>query len=416
MITPSFSPTATERVLPKLALDFTTASLDPRVTFTRTTGASNPATYVNSSGYVTAATNNQPRFDYSPTALTCKGLLIEESRANKCLYSEQFDNVNWTISELLAFGSGSVVNATTAPDNTVTADLIVPTTNNVATHYIRQGFATTNGISVTMSVYVKAAGYTTLSLRLVNTGAPIVKYDMVALTADNVAGTIVDAGNGWRRVTLTGTTSSTSVTGYIYPNQQASYAGDGTSGIYVWGCQYEEGAFATSYIPTTSAALTRNADVATMTGTNFSSWYNQSQGTFFTQYQLEGWATTQSRCGLGVSNGTTASRMRHLVTSLTQSGFIGDGSGTSATLLQTVPNVTQNVNKSAAGYKLNDVGACANAGNVGTDLSFTPPTVDRAFIGSNEVDGGSAFLNGWIQKIMYYPQRLLNAELQAITK
>ena len=55
MITPSFGLTATERVLPKLALDFTTASLDPRITFTRTTGASNPATYVDSSGYIANA-------------------------------------------------------------------------------------------------------------------------------------------------------------------------------------------------------------------------------------------------------------------------------------------------------------------------------------------------------------------------
>ena len=82
MITTSFGLTATERVLPKLALDFTTASLDSRVTFTRTTGASNPATYVNSSGAITAATNNQPRFDFNPVTLVCKGLLIEESRRN----------------------------------------------------------------------------------------------------------------------------------------------------------------------------------------------------------------------------------------------------------------------------------------------------------------------------------------------
>ena len=60
MITPSYSLTATERVLPKLALNFTTAALDSYVTFTRITGASNPATYVNSSGFVAAATNDHP--------------------------------------------------------------------------------------------------------------------------------------------------------------------------------------------------------------------------------------------------------------------------------------------------------------------------------------------------------------------
>lgn len=334
MITPAFGLTATERVLPRLALDFTTATLDPRITFTRATGASNPATFINSSGVITAATNNQPRFDYDPVTLVCRGLLIEESRTNSLLSSDTLSTQSVTVTAaartLSFYGTGQVV-LSGAHSATVTGTGAYPT--------------------------------------------------RTTLTFTPSAGTLT--------LTVTGT---------------VQYA------------QLEAGAFATSYIPTTTTALTRNADVASMTGTNFSSWYNQPQGTFFTQYQLEGWATTQSRCGLGVSDGTTASRMRHLVTSLTQSGFIGDGSGTTATLLQTVPNVTQNINKSAAGYRLNSVAACANAGNVGTNSLFTPPTVDRAYIGSIETNGASAFLNGWIQKINYYPQRLSNAEIQAITK
>ena len=76
MITPGFSLTATEKVLPKLALDFTTASLDAKVTFTRTTDATHPATYTNSSGLITSATDNAPRFDYNPLTLACKGLFF----------------------------------------------------------------------------------------------------------------------------------------------------------------------------------------------------------------------------------------------------------------------------------------------------------------------------------------------------
>jgi hypothetical protein len=95
MITPSFGLTATERVLPKLALDFTTASLDSRVTFTRATGASNPATYIDSNGYVTATSDNQPRFDHNPITLACKGLLIEESRTNLLKHSDAFGNAIW---------------------------------------------------------------------------------------------------------------------------------------------------------------------------------------------------------------------------------------------------------------------------------------------------------------------------------
>jgi len=84
MISPSFSLTATERVLPRMALDFTTALLDPRITFTRT---GNTATVVNSSGVIAAINADLPRFDFDPTTLVCKGLLIEETRTNLLLNS-----------------------------------------------------------------------------------------------------------------------------------------------------------------------------------------------------------------------------------------------------------------------------------------------------------------------------------------
>jgi hypothetical protein len=93
MITPSFSLTSTERVLPSMALDFTTANLDSRVTFTRT---GNTATVVNSSGNVVGINADLPRFDYDPIALTCKGLLIEESRTNLIPYSSDFNDASWT--------------------------------------------------------------------------------------------------------------------------------------------------------------------------------------------------------------------------------------------------------------------------------------------------------------------------------
>ena len=96
---------------------------------------------------------------------------------------------------------------------------------------------------------------------------------------------ISNIGNGWYRCIAIGTASA--VTG-VYFNisntaTQLAYSGDGTSGIYLWGAQLEAGSFATSYIPTVASQVTRAADVAVMTGTNFSSWYNQSEGTILSQ-------------------------------------------------------------------------------------------------------------------------------------
>ena len=117
MITPAYGMTATERVLPRLALDFTTASLDPRVTVTR---ALNTATVINSSGLVATVNANLPRFDYDPSTLACRGLLIEESRSNAILYSEDFSNGNWAKTGV-TIGSNAVV----APDGNTTADNVV---------------------------------------------------------------------------------------------------------------------------------------------------------------------------------------------------------------------------------------------------------------------------------------------------
>jgi len=88
MLTPGYNLTATERVLPRLALDFTTAVLDPRVTVTR---ALNTATRINSNGLVEGVNANLPRFDYNFATNSYKGILIEETRANSFIYSEQLN-------------------------------------------------------------------------------------------------------------------------------------------------------------------------------------------------------------------------------------------------------------------------------------------------------------------------------------
>ena len=128
MITPSFSITATERVLPKLALDFTTASLDPRITFTR---ALNTATKVNSSGFIETVNADTPRFDYDPITKVCKGLLIEESRTNQALQSENL-TTTWTRTGVNAFGSPAA-----SPANTNTAYAVIENTSGGG-HFVRQ--------------------------------------------------------------------------------------------------------------------------------------------------------------------------------------------------------------------------------------------------------------------------------------
>ena len=415
MITPSFGLTATERVLPKLALDFTTASLDSRVTFTRTTGASNPATYVNSSGIVTAATNNQPRFDYDPVALTCKGLLIEELRTNYIIYSDQFNNGNW-VKEQTSISADAVV----SPDGTQNADKLIED-NSTNIHDVYQGVAgLTDNTVYTVTVYAKAGERTEIYLELMSKtptqyGARFNLSNGTVTTGGfnpPSSYSITPAGNGWYRCSV----SNSVGTGAFNPrltvglyNGGTSYAGNGTSGAYFWGAQLELGAFPTSYIPTTSAALTRNADVATMTGTNFSSWYNASEGSFVTQYAAQANGTVLSTYlnpngSIRLDNNAGYSRL-----------IVENPIGSYPVVLSASSVTAGTFIKAAYCYKTNDFALCQNAGTVLTDTSGAVPTgFSTLFIGSVESNVGR--LSGYIKNIYYYPQRLTNAQLQAFSK
>ena len=420
MITPAFNITATERVLPKLALDFTTASLDSRVTFTRTTGASNPATYTDSNGYVVAATNNQPRFDYDPVALICKGLLIEESRINIALQSNGFSTVaTWPVSRAGMAATGA---SGTSPDGTNNAYKLNEDTGGLS-KFISQAITATNVVN-TFSVYVKAAGRTNIELAVIGSANYGAAYDLTALTVGaNVAGftqatsaTIADAGNGWRRCTITqNAAAGSSLTCRIYLSTGAAinYTGNGTSGVLLYGAQLEAGAFATSYIPTTTAALTRNADVATMTGTNFSDWYNASEGTFVAQTVKPNSNFNTTAIVLEAGDGTVNNRFSLQALSSTTGVFSMTTSGTAKTTTVSA-GYNAAVVKAAGSYIVNNLNYAVNAVAGGAETTISIPTVDRLYIGSLTVFG--LFWNGHIQKINYYPQAVSVAQLQAFTK
>lgn len=149
MITPSFSLTATERVLPKLALDFTTGTVDPRITFTR---AGYTAGYINSSGDLVVANPNQPRIDYDPVTGACNGLLIEESRSNLAVGDNMINVTNLSTCSLQ-------LNATPAKSFKGFADKIIPTTAN-SVHLVAVDVTVVSGATYTISFIAKQAGYT----------------------------------------------------------------------------------------------------------------------------------------------------------------------------------------------------------------------------------------------------------------
>lgn len=426
MITPSYGLTATERVLPKLALDFTTATLDSRITFTR---ALDTATRVNSSGNIESVLANVARFDFDPVTLACKGLLIEESRINIALYSNDFRDTAaagatrpwvWTRATV----SSNVVGVT-SPDGTENASKLIEDTTATSTHVLSQNISVTTGVAYTFTQFFKAGerGFA----RLLTGGTPFGTNGVtVNLTTGAIAGTVgtLDSTavvtaykNGWFRVSITKTSTATGTgvfTARIALSASVdSYTGDGTSGIYVYGGQLEAGAFSTSYIPTVATSVTRNADVATMTGTNFSDWFNASEGTF--EVTASNFASDSTQRRAITANDTTNQNIIDI-------SRIGSTAQSRSTILTANVAVFNSLNAAwslsttasvVTSYKQNDFAACLGGGTIRTDNTGDVPAVTQLQIGNLL---SIQFWCGHIQKVMYWQQRLTNNEVQAFSK
>jgi len=393
MITPSFGLTATERVLPKLALDFTTASLDSRVTFTR---SGNTATVTGSNGYISPVNADVPRFDYNPVTLVCKGLLIEETRSNLLLQSADFFSASWTKSNLSV--SADVV---TSPDGTQNADKLVENTVNT-THGISQAPTLTAGIH-SVSFFAKAGERSWMRVICVDGGAYInlssgVFGTVSAGTVSFAAKQIKNYGNGWYRIEVSFTAATGANTVLIRlatSDGGQTYLGDGTSGTYIWGAQLEAGAFATSYIPTTTTALTRNADVATMTGTNFSDFWQASKG----GAQVLALPSTVSgiRPLVQYDDGTANNIIALRGNAANPELQIVDG-GTPQVQLDAGTIVANTPYSLTGWWQTNDCKARQNSGATVSDYTATIPTVTQARLGSD----GTNYLNGHLATVNYY--------------
>jgi hypothetical protein len=395
-----------------MALDFTTGVLDPRVTITR---ALNTATRVNSSGLIEGVNANLPRFDYDPTTLAPKGLLIEETRANLLAYSDQFNvGAGWAQNNVTISA-----NSTTSPDGTANADKIIEDTAT-SSHRIATG-PTLAVTPYTMSVFAKASGRNWIIVGSASDGRFAyfnISNGTIGTLVGGATATITNFGNGWYRcaTTFTPTTAAVRTLAIWLANadNSATYTGDGTSGAFLYGAQLEAGSFATSYIPTTTTSLTRNADVVSMTGTNFSDWYNASEGAFYVEANVP--TNVDNNTGnyyLAASDGTIANQIilaevNGTVGQIQTGGFLQFNSK--------VGVEPTGIVKAALAYKTNDVILCVD-GTLGTlDTSVALPTVNRLSIGARGDLNTLTFLNGNIRRVSYWPQRLINAEAQAFSK
>ena len=401
-------------ITPAFSLDFTSAVLDPRITFARS-GAT--ATRVNASGYIETVAADTARFDYNPVTLACKGLLIEESRTNLSRYSQDLTNPYWNKQNVTITGT------VTSPSGTNTGQTITASAGSAAHDVVTSSaYISTAAGTYTTSWYVKAgtANFVTIGVTYTSVSWAMATFDLSSPTAATktasgagagvlyVSSSITAGKDGWYRMTFVWTASDASIGLPMLQINSSStptygsfgvetWNAVGTETIHAWGVQSEQGSFATSYIPTTSAALTRNADVVTVTGANFSDWWQAGLGGATVQALPS--TVSGVRPLIQFDDGTANEIIALRGNTTNPELYIVDG-GTLQAQIDAGTIAANTAYRLTGWWQTNFCAARKDNGARVEDLTATIPTVTQARLGSD----GTNYLNGHLASINYYDQ------------
>lgn len=365
--------------------------------------------------YYTTSTGTLTSFAANALRYGDQGLLVEESRTNLALRSQEFDNAAWAKSNATA-----TADQANAPDGTLTADFFKEDTTN-GTHLVgaASNITISNGSVYTFSFYAKANGRNYISAQADGIsgflGGNPSGFDLSLGTATSTAGStasIVALANGWYRCIIVATASGTTARPYIGLRTTSgtafeTYTGNNTSGVYLWGAQLELGSFVTSYIPhlSSSGTVTRNADQVTLV---------TAKNAWPLSVYVEG-------CGNNSNNTKYCAFYSEYST-----GFV-------ELYINSSGNITADSNGSPSGYSvggavsattLTKVGGAWDTNNVRSVVSGTLGAADTAvgipsavrnvtYLGYDA--GGGYYLNGRIGRLCYFPTRIGDTNLQTLT-
>jgi hypothetical protein len=268
---------------------------------------------------------------------------------------------------------------------------------------------------ITLSVSTSTGAWAGAKFDVQNGVLGSISQQGAGFTANSSA--ITPVGNGWYRCVLVYTPGASGSTvaalsgatdGTTFTTSQRGsqvYAGTG-SVVFLWGAQLEAGAFRTSYIPTVASQVTRSADVAVMTGTNFSDWYNQTAGSFYAAFSRFDPGTTDRWIVSAYSDSN--SRLEVVSGSNIRTRNVVSGSPTSFGSFTAAAS-----GKYANAYQ---IGLSSGAFNGASSANTTVSTlITPIAFGIGGPGYTTAPLNGHIRQIAYYPRRLANSELRALT-
>jgi hypothetical protein len=322
-----------------------------------------------------------PRLDYrnaDGTLNSCPRLLLEPQRTNLVTFSEQFNNAAWGAS----VGITILADQGISPAGTNTMDLI---TFPLSGTFITQSVNVVSGSSYTFSVWLATqSGTQSVEIGNVNIGT-------------------------WQAFTVTTTPQRFQVTQVASGTTRfPGIRGTGAYSVLAWGAQLELGAYATTFIPTTTAAVTRLVDAAFKTGV--ASLIGQTEGTVFVDFNSSN-VVNSSNSIFCISNGSTTSRVLIYLTSNLIAGQVRNAAVTQAVFAG--PTMAENTTyKCAIAYNNDDVAFYINGVQIGVDNSATIPAMSDVRFDNG---AGTSPCDVPINQAAIFPTRLSNEELVTIT-
>jgi hypothetical protein len=368
-----------------------------------------------------------------------QGLLVEPAATNLLTRSQELGSAGiWSQSNVTLTTDNAV-----APDGSTTAETLTANGSN-ASHSVTQTITTTADATYTYSVYAKAGTEDCVYLRnnggvnnwwtaifdLDGGGSSATQTAVGATSGTIVSTSQVDLGNGWVRLTVTGSITPTSSgmtlgvaetpTGYTFSTQGTPTPNSSSGTILYWGAQHELGTVATSYIPTVSATATRAVDAVTVATNTFPYGSGSSNSVI-------AWITGR------ITNDAVLARIFEiddavgaeivLVGAIT--GDTPDSFGvamTAGSVAQVAAGTTKTGSYNLAGNKVGVAWATNNTGIVvdgSAEVTDTSCTVAGASIttirfGYSFITGSREF-NGFIRRFITVPRRMTEAQMQAKT-
>jgi len=355
--------------------------------------------------------NNVPRIDY--TGGGCPHILSEPQRTNLITYSEDFSQSYWT-------KTGTTVESGFVSPNGTENSYKLKEDTSTGLHLVKPPNSSFASNIYTLSVFAKYNGRV-LQIASTSTGGHYANFDLLNGVIGNIGGstanvTMTEISNGWYRCSMT--TTSNMNTAIINTVQSAtsvyqeSYTGDGTSGIYIFGAQVENGSYPTSYIPTSGSTVTRNQDQFTRDG--IASLINSTEGVLFAEMAaLDNDLTTRM---ISLSDGGNSNRIHmfyHSVSNEIAVNYRVSGT-TESSIAFVVSNIT-NFNKIAFKWKSADFSLWINGVEVGTDSNTTMLPADTLNTLAFEQGNGGNNLYAKVKQLQVYDTALTDNQLIQLT-